>query len=416
MNFGKYVNKMTESGNLVLQPRMGVISPEKMRQGLLQVKRAKAATVGTITVDSYTRTKQLHLAEQAIRNNEPLNGYPISSHPINTSKSVIENVQNEMFPIQVRHGSALPEHIFKSIIDIGLDATEGGPISYCLPYGRVKLNKAIQAWRSCSEMVAEHSSSNYSVHIESFGGCMLGQLCPPSLLIAISVLECIFFETYGVKSMSLSYTQQTSTQQDTEALLAMRKLANEFLNQDTDWHIVLYAYMGVFPDTISGCNKLQKSAVQLAKNGQANRLIVKTIAEAQRIPTFKENIEALELSQSVWNSANNTNKADSNSNSNNDNVYLEAKTLILDTLNLHSDISQALLLTFGKGVLDVPFCLHPDNKNLSRSYIDGTGKLVWADNGKMNVKKITNRKNINHNDLMRMLTYKKLKFDGIFNK
>ena len=69
----------------------------------------------------------------------------------------------------------------------------------------------------------------------------------------MSVLECMFFRQHGIRSVSLSYAQQTSPDQDTEAVLALRRLAAEWL-PDTDWHIVIYAYMGVYPRTPAGAS------------------------------------------------------------------------------------------------------------------------------------------------------------------
>ena len=58
---------------------------------------------------------------------------------------------------------------------------------------------------------------------------MMGQLCPPSLLVAISVLEGLFFRQHGLRSISLSYAQQTSPAQDDEAVAALTSLADELL-------------------------------------------------------------------------------------------------------------------------------------------------------------------------------------------
>src|SRR5262249_20944100 len=124
------------------------------------------------------------------------------------------------------------------------------------------------------------------------------QLCPPSLLIAITVLECIFFRAHGLRSVSLSYAQQTSQSQDIEALSALRILAAEYLS-DMDWHVVLYTYMGVYPASRDGALRLLCDSAELAVRGDAARLIVKTSAEATRVPTVAENIEALELAGAV---------------------------------------------------------------------------------------------------------------------
>jgi methylaspartate mutase epsilon subunit len=52
-------------------------------------------------------------------------------------------------------------------------------------------------------------------------------------------------------------------------------------------------------------------------------------------------------------------------------------------LGLHDDIGEALLLAFRRGLLDIPYCLHPDNAGRTRSFIDTDGRLRWADTGRL---------------------------------
>ncbi|MYW20388.1 methylaspartate mutase, partial [Streptomyces sp. SID2955] len=54
VGFGAFVRRAHDAGRLVVQPRMGMSSPERMRAGLLATRDAAATTVGTITLDSYT--------------------------------------------------------------------------------------------------------------------------------------------------------------------------------------------------------------------------------------------------------------------------------------------------------------------------------------------------------------------------
>ena len=140
------------------------------------------------------------------------------------------------------------------------------------------------------ELVADRGGR---AHLETFGGCLLGQLCPPSLLIATSVLEALFFVQHGLRSVSLSYAQQTHPVQDIEALAALDQLATELLPDDVDRHIVLYTYMGVFPRRVAGARSLLADSARIAVLGGAQRLIVKTETEAHRIPTVAENLAAL---------------------------------------------------------------------------------------------------------------------------
>ena len=377
--FGGFIAHARQAGQLVVQPRMGMSSPCAMRAGLLATRQAAALTVGTITLDSYTRIGDDARAKAAVAAGVELNGYPITSYDVATTKGVLDGVAGPEFPVQIRHGSPCPERIFGALIDAGLDATEGGPVSYCLPYSRMPLSDSVQNWARSCELLAGLRQTGAEPHLETFGGCMLGQLCPPSLLIAMSVLECMFFRQHGLQSVSLSYAQQTSHEQDIEAIGALRRLAAEWL-PDVDWHVVIYAYMGVYPRTPAGANWLLSEAARLAVTTGAARLIVKTIAEAYWIPSIADNVEALEMAAvaaaAQWRAPPVLASGDTG-------LYAEASRLIEEVVDLDPDLDRALLAAFRAGYLDVPYCLHPDNAGRTRSYIDHNGRLQWSRIGSM---------------------------------
>jgi methylaspartate mutase epsilon subunit len=381
-SFGAVVAGHAATGRLVVQPRMGFGDPAEMRAGLLATRAAAATTVGTITLDSYTRVGDLAHAAAALADGSALNGYPIITHTTGRTRDMLTGVTDPSFPVQVRHGSPSPQWIVRALVAAGLDATEGGPVSYCLPYGRAPLRESVDNWRrSCELLVA----GTPTPHVESFGGCLLGQLCPPSLLIAVSVLEALFFTQHGIGSVSLSYSQQTRADQDEEALAALRTLATEYLPATVDRHLVLYTYMGVFPPTADGATELLAASARLAVRGGAERLIVKTVAESRRIPTIAENVEALELAAAV---AATTERAGSTVDTG---ILAEARTLVDTVLDLSDDVGTALVEAFARGLLDVPFCLHPDNAGRTRGVIAEDGTLRWADTGAMPIARSATR-------------------------
>ena len=412
MRFDNFIRAARDSGRLVVQPRMGFGQIEKMRAGLEAVRDANAMTVGTITLDSYTRVGDYESARKSLTLGQDLNGFPIVTHGAQKTRDMLMGIQSVDFPIQVRHGCSLPYDIFVSLIEADVDATEGGPISYCLPYGRTPLQKSIDAWARCSDLLAERANEGQIIHLESFGGCMLGQLCPPSLLIAISILECMFFQQHGVKSVSLSYAQQTCLPQDLVALTALRQLAAERLT-NVEWHVVLYTYMGVFPKTKPGALAILADSVYLALNGGANRLIVKTPAEAHRIPTVIENVGALEYAESVatWRQLKHRPALGEYEGD----IYHEAKGLVESVLELDADIGRAMQLAFKKGYLDVPYCLHADNAGRSRSYIDHSGALHWQSAGSMALQANTDTMplgKIKPSAFLQMLSYVEHSYDA----
>ncbi|MFJ6194934.1 methylaspartate mutase [Micromonospora sp. NPDC092111] len=367
-------------GELVVQPRMGFGDPAAMRAGLTSVARARAATVGTVTLDSYTRVGDHAAVRRALADGSPLNGYPIVAHDTEATRWVLAAAHRYGMPVQVRHGSALPEEIFAALLRTGVDATEGGPVSYCLPYSRVSLRAAVDSWARCCAGYGRLRDAGVEPHLESFGGCLLGQLCPPGLLIAVTVLEGMFFRQHGLRSMSLSYAQQTSPEQDEEALAALRRLVDELL-PEVDSHVVLYTYMGVYPRTRDGALKLLGAAARLAVRGRAARLIVKTPAEAYRIPTVEENVAALEHAARVAAA-----ERPATAGVPDTGIYAEARTLIEAVLELSPDVGVAVRRAFERGYLDIPYCLHPDNAGQARGYIDAEGRLAWARAGRMPVR------------------------------
>ena len=414
-SFPGFIEAAACRGQLVVQPRMGFSDPRRMHEGLRAVKSASATTVGTITLDSYTRTGDLATASKALATGAPLNGYPITSHPIDVTRGMLDDVRDVGFPVQVRHGSPAPQGVFRALTRLGIDASEGGPVSYCLPYGAMPLRDSIRNWKESCHIFAELQDRGVQPHLETFGGCMMGQLAPPSILIAISVLEAMFFRQNGVPSVSLSYAQQTSLAQDLAGISALRRLTTDLLG-DGDWHIVVYAYMGVFPRTAPGGRLLGEAAVRLAVHGGAQRVIVKTTAEATRIPTIEDNVAALEhaalVAATLDEPEGRLDREESAAE-----VYAEAAALVYGVLDLRQDIGEALGVAFQKGYLDVPFCLHPDNRGRARSFITADGRLAWSDTGAMplrDVVEISPRHRMTSAELMSALSYVADGFDKHF--
>ncbi|MFJ8962860.1 methylaspartate mutase [Lentzea sp. NPDC102401] len=370
-SFGDFVARAAVAGELVVQPRMGVPGPAEMRAGLAAVHGAGVRTAGTITVDSFTRVGDHVAVRKALAAGTDLNGYPIATHSPEMTRSVLNGLHGPDFPVQVRHGSACPQKIVAALLAAGLDATEGGPLSYCLPYSRVPVAESVRAWAESCLLLSDARERGARPHLESFGGCMMGQLCPPSLLVAISVLEGLFFRQHGVDSMSLSYAQQTDQDQDAEAVAALRALAAEHLS-DVDWHVVLYTYMGVFPRTPRGATALLERSAELAVRTGAERLIVKTTAEAHRIPTVAENVAALVAAGAA------AARAEPGGVVEDTGVLAEARALVEAVLDLAPDVGIALVRAVERGYLDVPYCLHQDNAGRTRAFVDGDGRLQWS--------------------------------------
>ncbi len=379
-SLGAHVRRARVAGQLVVQPRMGFSGVAEMRAGLIAIRSVPTGTAGTITLDSYTRVGDHAAAHRALRTGTRLNGFPLVAHGAGVVRSMLDGVCAGDFPVQVRHGSADPRAIVATLIAARIDSSEGGPVSYCLPYGRTPLRVSVRNWARSCETLAGLREQGLEPHLESFGGCMLGQLGPPGLLVAITVIEAMFFRQHGIRDVSLSYAQQGGAAQDLAAVAVLRELADRYL-PDVHRHVVVYTYMGVFPRSPEGALALVMDSARLAAHAAADRLIVKTAAEAWRIPTVAENVVALRAAAAAADQARRADTPPVPDAAEVELIRNEAVALIEAVLDLGPDLGGSLLSAFERGYLDVPYCLHADNRKQVRSTVDDRGHVRWADTG-----------------------------------
>ncbi len=369
IDFNTHVLEQFALHGPVLQPRMGFSEPGLMQSGLEATAASRANTVCTITLDAFTRVNNLKAAQRAIDSASMLNGYPIVNHPAAQTRAMLDQIHARYhLPVQIRHGSPDPLHIFERMVEIGSATTEGGPISYCLPYSRTPLREAFGHWEKACQVLSagvEHS------HIESFAGCMMGQMCDPVILVALNILEGLFLRSHGINTLSFSYAQGTSPVQDRAAVTALQQLASEYFTPGS-YHFVGYVFMGFFPRTLGGFCRITGDALGMIRSTGIQRVIIKTPVESRRIPRIEENIAALEyasyclhtkgvLPDVPFDAQEHTRILDA------------SRRLIEGTLARDANLSEAILSAFDSGFLSIPYCLHPDNKR-------GAGTVLTANN------------------------------------
>ncbi|WP_413792277.1 MULTISPECIES: methylaspartate mutase [unclassified Pseudomonas] len=369
IDFNTHVLERFNAHGPVLQPRMGFSDPARMQAGLEATAASRANTVCTITLDAFTRVNNLEAAQRAIDSESMLNGYPIVNHPPAQTRAMIDQIDARYrLPVQVRHGSPDPLHIFERMVEVGLPTTEGGPISYCLPYSRTPLREAFGHWEKACQVLSGGVDNS---HIESFAGCMMGQMCDPVILVALNILEGLFLRSHGIKTLSFSYAQGTSPVQDRAAVTALQQLAAEYFAPGS-YHFVGYVFMGFFPRSLGGFCRITGDALAMIRATGVQRVIIKTPVESRRIPRVEENIAALEYCDYCLNTDGVLPQIPFDSQEHG-RVLRSAKRLIEGTLAHDSNLSEALLGAFDSSFLSIPYCLHPDNKR-------GTGTVLTPEN------------------------------------
>ena len=112
---------------------------------------------------------------------------------------------------------------------------------------------------------------------------------------------------------------------------------------------------------------------------------MKTVSEAHRIPTVQENVDALIIADRAARAIRTAGVDHLSAEGEMECAALlnEAERLVEAVLQLSDDVSKALLHAFAAGLLDVPYCLHPDNHGDSKAYIAEDGRLRWSNVGRM---------------------------------
>ncbi|HBR98196.1 MAG TPA: methylaspartate mutase [Gammaproteobacteria bacterium] len=248
-----------------------------------------------LTIDSNTRLNDYATAKKMLRLSEEneidmLNGYPLVNHGYRTTRKMMTHFNH---PVSLRHGTPDARLLIEMAIASGIFEIEGGPITYLLPYSKnFPLDKAFLYWKYVERVCANYSALNKPINRESFGP-LTATLVPPSITIVIQLLEMLLSLEEGVKSFSVSFSQQGSMTQDIVTGTVIRKLAHHYARaigcEDAAIHLVYHQWMGAFPMNKDSADQLINMSTVIASMVGADKIITKTREEASGIPTKEAN-------------------------------------------------------------------------------------------------------------------------------
>lgn len=287
---------------MLVQPRGGFPTYEK--QFALYEYFVKAnVDVLPLTIDSNTRLNDYATAKKMLRLSEEnemdmLNGYPLVNHGYRTTRKMMTHFNH---PVSLRHGTPDARLLIETAIASGIFEIEGGPITYLLPYSKnFPLDKAFLYWKYVERVCANYSQLNEPINRESFGP-LTATLVPPSITIVIQLLEMLLSLQEGVKSFSVSFSQQGSMTQDIVTGAVIRKLAKHYAAQidcaDAAIHLVYHQWMGAFPMNKDAAEQLINLSTVIASMVGADKIITKTREEASGIPTKEANAKTVANTQ-----------------------------------------------------------------------------------------------------------------------
>lgn len=286
---------------MLIQPRSGVPGVGQQIK-LFSAFRAAGARVLSYQVDSMTRNNNYLGADEAIRESRlsgvsTLNGFPVINHGVPGLRRIISEVK---VPLQTRHSTRDPRLLAEISYAGGVTSFEGGAICYNIPYYKdYPLDESIKRWQYVDRLTGLYFE-RYGIRLDrEFFGTLTATLIPPSIAIVVNILETVLAIQQGVKCVSLGYAEQGNRIQDVAAIRILQQMADETVRnlgyKDIQINTVFQQYMAAFPGVPLDAEQLIYHSAVTASLSGATRVIVKTPAEAYKIPALEDNIHGLNL-------------------------------------------------------------------------------------------------------------------------
>ncbi|MEU1407863.1 methylaspartate mutase [Streptomyces sp. NPDC005728] len=375
-------------GRPILQPRCGVGGHTEMLTLLRDLAVAGPGML-SVTIDSHTRLKRFGVAAQTLaRRPADLNGYPLVAHGWRRGRELVDAVD---MPLEVRHGTPDARDLFAVALAAGITSFEGGGIGYNLPYSKdVPLRHSLKAWRQVDVACGELAAAGVIIDRELFGS-LTGVLVPPSISLAVTMLEAALAVQAGVRCLSVAYPQGGEVHQDVAALRSIRVLAERYLPGGIEVYPVLHEFMGVFPRTRTAADVLIFHGGLTARLGGATKVITKTYQEAHGIPDTAANVHGIRTAALGAGALLDFVRLDE------DRVAEESHWLqrevaeLIEPVLAAGDLAGAVAEAFAAGWLDIPFGASVHTRSEVIPARDASGAIRYLRTGSLPLSATTRR-------------------------
>lgn len=372
-NFAEKLEAADKAGLTMAQPRAGVPLLDEHIILMQYLQDEGGADFLPSTIDAYTRQNRYEEGERGIEESKKagrslMNGFPAVNWGVANCRTIVESVH---LPLQARHGTPDARLLSEIIHAGGYTSNEGGGISYNVPYAKaVSIEKSLEYWQYADRLVGFYEENGVHLNREPFGP-LTGTLVPPSMAIAVGIIEALLAAEQGVKSITVGYGMCGNMLQDTAALISLRELTKEYMKtygyNDTYITTVFHQWMGGFPADESRAYGLISLGSAIAALSGATKVIVKTPHEAFGIPTKEANAGGIKATKMVLNLLRGQRYPDATGLAQEiELIKAETKCILTETFKLgNGDLFQGTVKAFEVGVLDIPFA--PSKYNIGKA-------------------------------------------------
>ena len=299
-NVAVKLNEARKRGEILLTSDMAHTTIQQEIELLTYIQNEGHTDILGTMIDSFTRTLRFEEAERMIRKSEEegkslLNGFPIINHGVKGTRKVIDSVD---LPVRLRFVSP----VARLVVEIGLAGghtyTEGHPIICFMNYSKTAtLETVIREYQYIFRLVGCYEEKGIPIVVHPIGGNHIPGICPPSLILASTIVNLLMLPSQGVKNAYLSAISQGNFAQDIAYAVVHPKLGYEYLNK------LGYKDMTIFSGGAEIAGRYPKDESQAMAEvlwspivsflAGVDLCLIKTIDEAQTIPTKEYNAYSL---------------------------------------------------------------------------------------------------------------------------
>ena len=362
-NFAIKLEQADKEGITTAQPRAGVPLLDEHINLLKFLQDEGGADFLPSTIDAYTRQNRYEEGEAGIEASKRagrslMNGFPAVNWGVGPCRQVLEAVN---LPLQARHGTPDARLLSEIIHAGGYTSNEGGGISYNVPYAKaVSIEHSIMCWQYADRLVGFYEENGVHLNREPFGP-LTGTLVPPSVAIAVGVIEALLAAEQGVKSITVGYGMCGNMTQDVAAVISLREITKDYMKKfgykDMCITTVFHQWMGGFPADESRAYGLISLGSTTAALSGATKVIVKTPHEAFGIPTKEANAGGIKATKMVLNLLKGQRYPDSRILAQEIELIKAETKCIMDRVYEigGGDLVEGTIKAFEAGVIDIPF-------------------------------------------------------------
>ena len=360
---GWVMRQAASEGRCLTQPRGGFGTLELQMELMRALDKDGMADIVPTTTDSYTRNEQWTQAETGIEESKKqgrsmLNGFPMVTYGPKETRKLIEAIDK---PAIVLSGTAMPRLTSEVGFAAGYSGYQGSGIAYTTSYTKnTSIAEGIRNYQYLDRLAALYLEHGVELHRRQ-PGFLTGTNVPPSIAIAVGVLDALLAAGQGVRNYGLELGQTLHLIQDSAAIQVCGELAQEYLKaqgfKDMFTPVTSLHWMGAWPQDDAQATALVSYGGTLAAVGGAVSVTTKSTHEAYGIPTPDVNAEGLRTTRMAIYLARHIRLDDlPEFKAEVDLIRREAKPVIDKVLEMgDGDAAQGTVKALEAGVLDIPW-------------------------------------------------------------